>query len=251
MQSFEMRKGGLKLTEEGRPSEKEDREKNAAPDLRVVEHRSSQGAKEGESEEGHVDAQGTAAGGEGARGPVEECVPTEEEDSPRIAELKARADEYLDHLQRLKADFENYRKRVNREREADWGRARGNLILSLIPFIDDMRRLLESAAPGGDSRGLIEGVRLIEKGILDFLRKEGLVEIDAQGRQFDPSLHEAIEVRRTDLPEKDGMVAEVLVPGYLYREALLRPARVSVFRFEERIQPEAKEADEHTSPGEE
>jgi molecular chaperone GrpE len=238
-----MRRGGRQLTDRGRTSKREDPEEKAVPDVRVSEHRSSQGSKkEVASESGNAGAGGGSVEGSG------EARVSVGEESALVAELKARADEYLDHLQRLKAEFENYRKRTAREREGTWARARGDLILSIIPFIDDMRRLLESPALQGDNAKLLDGVKLIEKGIMDFLKREGLEETDARGKRFDPSVHEAIEVRRTDDPEKDGLVAEVLVPGFHYLEILLRPARVSVFKFGETASGVESEVDNENRP---
>jgi molecular chaperone GrpE len=203
-------------------SENEERD-DRAPELRVKEKRSSRDAKE-------------EGAGEGSATVGQEDTPV------RVGELKARADEYLDHLQRLKAEFENYRKRTMRERDAAWTRARGDLILAIMPFIDDMKRLLVVSERQGNNERLLDGVRLVGKGIMDLLVKEGLEEIEAKGTQFDPSVHEAIEVRRTADPDKDGLVAEVLVPGYEYMQTLLRPARVSVFRFDEKAPGEGGDA---------
>jgi len=149
-------------------------------------------------------------------------------------EQRARADEYLDHLQRLKAEFENYRKRVVKEREDSWKRARGDIILSFIPFIDDMRRLLEMAEKENTGGALVEGVRLIEKGMMDFMKKEGLKEIDADGEPFDPCYHEAVGVQVVENRDEDGYVGEVLLPGFMYGDSLLRPSKVRVLKYVEK-----------------
>ena len=168
---------------------------------------------------------------------VIDSASVEETDEVQVfEELKTKADEYLDHLQRLKAEFENYRKRVVREREDSWRRARGDIMLSFIPFVDDLRRLLDLSEQESEQAMLVEGVRLIEKGIMDFMKKEGLEEIDADGKPFDPSYHEAMGVETVDNREKDGLVAEVLMPGFMYRDSLLRPARVRVLKYIEEDQ---------------
>ncbi len=157
-----------------------------------------------------------------------------------VDELRAKADEYLDHLQRLKAEFENFRKRMQREREETWKRARGDLLLGLIPFLDDMRRLIDSQDPGGESASVIEGMKLIEKGIMDHLAKDGLERIEAFGSRFDPNLHEAMELQVVSEKEKDGLVAEELIRGFVYKGTLLRPARVKVYRY---VQPDNENED--------
>jgi molecular chaperone GrpE len=84
-----------------------------------------------------------------------------------------------------------------------------------------------------DTVSLIEGMKLIEKGMMDHLEKEGLEQIDAEGSRFDPNLHEAMELQVVDDREKDGLVAEELTRGFLYKGALLRPARVKVYKYVE------------------
>gem|GEM_PF-137999 len=168
-----------------------------------------------------------------------------------VEELRAKADEYLDHLQRLKAEFENYRKRVVKEREDSWRRAWGDIMLSFIPFVDDLRRLLELSEQESEQGMLVEGVRLIEKGIMDFMKKEGLEEIDADGKPFDPSYHEAMGVEVVDSREKDGLVAEVLMPGFMYRDSLLRPARVRVLKYIEEEQDDKDQSVEEKGEGNE
>jgi molecular chaperone GrpE len=165
-------------------------------------------------------------------------------EDPAVVEQRVRADEYLDHLQRLKAEFENYRKRVVKEREDTWRRARGDVILSFIPFIDDMRRLLAMSEKENTGAALVEGVRLIEKGMIDYMKKEGLEEIDADGKPFDPSFHEAVGVEVVDNRDEDGRVGEVLLPGFMYKDSLLRPAKVRVLKYVEKDESDADETSE-------
>ncbi len=225
--------------------EEKNREQTSGHDdtieIKVVDNRSSEGRKE-KSKSGETSDENIEASGEEHITPDEK---EEEEDTvahdPAVSELKTKADEYLDHLQRLKAEFENYRKRMMREREENWRRARGDLILSLIPYIDDMKRFLDAPNNTDDAGSLIEGIRLIEKGIMDFLSKEGLEEIDAEGKPFDPTYHEAVEIQSVEDKDQDYIVAEVLVRGFMYRDSLLRPARVKVYKF---VEPEGGGAGE-------
>ncbi|MFQ6102820.1 MAG: nucleotide exchange factor GrpE [Candidatus Glassbacteria bacterium] len=232
------------MIRKGRKDNKEDNEKK---EIRVVEHRSSQGTK-GEG----ADVQKEGAGSSDEKTAEEQVTSEKTADADSKGEtsasdLQAKAEEYLSHLQRLQAEFENYRKRMIRERDESWRRARGDLILSFIPFIDDLRRLLRAPVQSSDTKKLVEGVELIERNIMDFLEKEGLEEIEALGKTFDPTLHEALEVQVVDDEKKDGLIAEVLIRGYKYKDVLLRPSGVKVYKFAKKEEPEEEKSEEEAS----
>jgi molecular chaperone GrpE len=151
------------------------------------------------------------------------------EETPAIdaAELTRERDEYLDALQRLKAEFENYKKRIARDQADLHARASERLTKTLIPVLDDLERALEHATvdPGGDGQELEEGVRLVHRALADALTREGLVEVPTEGR-FDPHTQEALLTQPSDAPEGD--VIQVLQKGYKLGERVLRPARVVV-----------------------
>ena len=152
---------------------------------------------------------------------------TEEEqqggDDP-VAALQAERDELFDRLQRLAAEFDNFRKRNARENAALAERANERLIKELIPILDDLGRALEAAAEHEEAK-LEEGVRLVHRSLGDLLTKEGLSEIDTEG-QFDPHVHEALLSQPSDADE--GAVIEVVQKGYKLGDKVLRPARVVV-----------------------
>ncbi len=139
----------------------------------------------------------------------------------------AERDQYLDHLQRLKAEFENYRKRVQRDNEALVLRAGEGVIESLLPVVDNMQRALESAEKHEEGQ-LIKGVELVAGQLRSVLEGHGLDRVEAEpGLPFDPNVHEAVVAQASaDYPE--GMITVVLEPGYLLHGRLLRPARVIV-----------------------
>ncbi len=139
----------------------------------------------------------------------------------------AERDQYLDHLQRLKAEFENYRKRVQRDNEALVLRAGEGVLESLLPVLDNMARALESAERHEEGQ-LIKGVELVSGQLRAVLEAHGLDEVPAApGLPFDPNVHEAVVAQAsTDYPE--GTITVVLEPGYLLHGRLLRPARVIV-----------------------
>jgi len=146
-----------------------------------------------------------------------------------LARVIAERDLYLDHLQRLKAEFENYRKRVQRDNEALVLRAGEGVLESLLPVLDNMQRALESAERHEEGQ-LIKGVELVSGQFRSVLEGHGLDEVPAEsGLPFDPTVHEAVVAQDSDeYPE--GIIVAVLAPGYLLHGRLLRPARVIVAR---------------------
>ena len=155
-------------------------------------------------------------------GPEEGAVPAEVD---RIAELERERDEYLDALQRLKAEFDNFRKRTASERAAQSARASEALVKELLPVVDDLERALVAAEEHEEAK-LEDGVRLVHRALADVLASAGLAEIDTNGR-FDPHFHEALLAQPVEGAEP-GSVVQVLQKGYLLGDRVLRPARVVV-----------------------
>ena len=151
--------------------------------------------------------------------PVEEQQQVDE-----LAELTKERDEYLDALQRLKAEFENYRKRTAREQAEFRARATERLVKQLLPVLDDLERALVAASEHEEAK-LEEGVELVHRALADALAREGLVEVDTDG-DFDPHTQEALLAQPSD--EKEGTVIQVLQKGYKLGDHVLRPARVVV-----------------------
>ena len=143
----------------------------------------------------------------------------------RIAEVARERDEYLDALQRLKAEFDNFRKRTARERAAQVVRANEGLVKELLPVLDDLERALEAAEDHEEAK-LEDGVRLVHRSLADLLARDGLEEIDTDGA-FDPHVHEALLAQPVDGAEP-GSVVQVLQKGYRLGDRVLRPARVVV-----------------------
>jgi molecular chaperone GrpE len=154
--------------------------------------------------------------------PVEQEV--EEPQVDELEQLTKERDEYLDALQRLKAEFENYRKRVARDQGSLVARASERLVKQLLPVLDDLERALVAASEHEEAK-LAEGVQLVHRALADALAKEGLVEVDTDG-EFDPHTQEALLAQPSD--EKEGAVIQVLQKGYKLGDHVLRPARVVV-----------------------
>jgi molecular chaperone GrpE len=152
---------------------------------------------------------------------VEEQV---EETVDELAAAQKERDEYLDALQRLKAEFDNYRKRVARDQQELVARASERLAKELVPSLDDLERALEAAADHEEAK-LEEGVRLVHRALAEALAKEGVAEIETNGK-FDPHTQEALLSQPSEAEE--GTVIQVLQKGYKLGDRVLRPARVVV-----------------------
>ena len=142
----------------------------------------------------------------------------------RLAALEAERDERVNDLKRVAADFENYRKRVARDQESLVARAHERLVTELLPVLDDLERALAAAEEHEEAK-LEEGVRLVHRSLRDALTREGLAEIETNGR-FDPHVHEALLSQPSEAEE--GSVLEVLQKGYRLGDRVIRPARVIV-----------------------
>src|SRR6476659_2778997 len=154
----------------------------------------------------------------------EEQVEVEEGGGEDVAALQAERDELFGRLQRLAAEFDNFRKRSAREAAVTIERAHERLVKELLPVLDDLGRALE-AAEEHEGAKLEEGVRLVHRSLADLLAKEGLAEIPTEGT-FDPHVHEALLSQPSEAAEGD--VIEVVQKGYKLGDKVLRPARVVV-----------------------
>src|SRR5262249_11439020 len=139
---------------------------------------------------------------------------------------KAQRDDYYDRLLRKTAEFDNYRKRTERERLQLSEAAAADLLTELLPLVDDLERALKAEA-GSDADGIRKGVELIHKQLLEVLRKPGVKPIEALGADFDPHYHMAV-VHEPAEGHREGEVTEEFGRGYMLGERLLRPAMVKV-----------------------
>lgn len=146
-------------------------------------------------------------------------------DISELNQVELQRDEYLDALQRLQADFENYRKRVARSSDDAAQRATGALIASLLPVLDafDLAAAHFASAPSDEAAALNQARSLL----LDSLEKQGLERVDEATVEFDPQVHDAVAHVQGD-GESSQMVDEVLRAGYRWKGAVLRPAMVRV-----------------------
>jgi molecular chaperone GrpE len=145
-------------------------------------------------------------------------------DLGRIAEER---DQLRDRLLRTTAEFDNYRKRIDRDRREMADRAAESLLVDLLPIVDDLERALAAEATGDAAEGYRRGVELIHKQMVDLLARRGVKPMDALGADFDPHLHQAVATEPA-AGQRDGEVIAVLRKGYLLNDRLLRPAMVKV-----------------------
>ncbi len=143
----------------------------------------------------------------------------------RAQDAEAKRDEYLADLQRIAADFDNYRKRVLRDQGTLRALAVAELVVRLLPVVDDLERALDAAEHHEEIK-VIEGVRLTRDTLLATLKAEGLEVIPAEGA-FDPHVHEALLSQPVEHAEP-GSILEVVQRGYRLGDTVVRPARVIV-----------------------
>ena len=141
-----------------------------------------------------------------------------------LTEEKERAQGYLANWQRAQADFINYRRRSEQEKEELGQFARSALILNLLPALDDLERALASIPADIAQHSWVEGIRLIGRKLRGILETEGLSAIQAVGEPFDPRVHEAIRQEKGE----EGIVLEEAQKGYKFRDRVIRPSKVVV-----------------------
>ncbi len=161
---------------------------------------------------------------EPAQGPAPDTAPEPAEAD--LGQLRRERDEYYDRLLRKGAEFDNYRKRVERERRelAEWAAA--DMLTDLVAIVDDFERALATEAPAG-SEAYRAGVELIYRQLQELLRKRGATPIESLGAEFDPHLHQAVAYEETP-GAREGEIVGELRKGYRLGDRLLRPAMVKV-----------------------
>ncbi|TRO48272.1 nucleotide exchange factor GrpE [Candidatus Bathyarchaeota archaeon] len=151
--------------------------------------------------------------------------PTDVEE--QINQERQKAQEYLKQLKYLQADFDNYRKRNERQIQELTTRCNEKLVTELLWFLDDLERALESGKKSADPSALLKGVEMIHKNLVRMLEKEGLERIDAVGKTFDPNIHElGTKIPRNDCEE--GLVLDEVRKGFVYKGRVLRPCMVNI-----------------------
>lgn len=149
----------------------------------------------------------------------------------KIEELEAQSNDYLDKLLRLKAEFENYKKRMLKEQSLAVKYAAENIVHRLLPIVDDLDRALLAINDGLEATKIIEGVKLTHQDIRKLLEEHLVEEIDPIGQSFNPEEHEALMAVEADDKEED-MIIAVLQKGYKLDGKVVRPAKVTICKKE-------------------
>jgi molecular chaperone GrpE len=146
-----------------------------------------------------------------------------------LLEEKAKAEDYLAKWQRAQADFINYKRRSDREKEEIGEYTKSTLIRNILPALDDFERAISAIPEKEADTGWVKGIKLIERKLRTILELEGLSTIEVLGEMFDPNLHEAVRQKNG----KDGLVIEEARKGYRFHDRILRPSQVVVGNGEE------------------
>jgi len=153
------------------------------------------------------------------------------EEALNVEQAKSR--EYLDRLKYLQADFENYRKRVDREFQEVAQRSNERLIVNLLNVIDDLESAIETSKMKTENvRALLEGVEMTYRKLCTILEREGLTRLEALGKPFDPNMHEIL-VKVPVKDKGDGIVIEEVRKGFMFKGKVIRPSVVKIACREE------------------
>ena len=150
-----------------------------------------------------------------------------EETTLELEQARAKADEYLDGWQRARADFANYKKRIEREQADLYQTISGTIVKQYLDVVDDLDLALKNRPQGGEGAEWANGIELVFRKLQTILENQGITPMKAQGEMFDPTLHEALSSEDNDEFES-GAIIEVVKRGYMIGERVLRPALVRV-----------------------
>jgi molecular chaperone GrpE len=145
----------------------------------------------------------------------------------KLRKLAGERDQYLDLAARTRAEFENYQKRMQRERELDRKYAFGPLAENLLPILDNLERALNAAKQAGDAGPLVQGVAMVQTQFVELLKRHGITRIDCEGKPFDPNLHQAV-MQTSAKDVEPNTIVQVIEQGFLNQDRVLRPAKVVV-----------------------
>lgn len=155
------------------------------------------------------------------------------EEAPEVEEvdeltlLKQQLEEEQDRTVRLRADFENYKRRVQKDKEADYKYRAQSLLNDLLPVLDNLERALAVEATSEEAISLTKGVDMVYRSLVAAVEKEGLESVESEGKPFDPNLHHAVMQEKDDTQDS-GIVLQELQKGYKLKDRILRPAMVKV-----------------------
>jgi len=173
---------------------------------------------------GPAESQEEAASMAEASAPEEKTVSELETLQAQLAEAESRAAQNLDGWQRAAAEFQNFKKRIERDRAADQAAMKADVIRQVLPVLDDLERALQSRPP---EDAWFNGIELIQRKMQGILEAQGVKRMEATGAVFDPNFHEAISQEPVDGAES-GRIIAVVLNGYMLGDQVIRPAQVKV-----------------------
>ena len=145
----------------------------------------------------------------------------------KLRKSAAERDQYLDLAARTRAEFENYQKRMQRDREQERKYAFGPLAEMLLPILDNLDRAIQAGKQAGETGPLVQGVAMVQSQFLELLKRNGITRIDCEGKPFDPNVHQAVMQKPDDKVEPNTIV-QVIEHGFMNQDRVLRPAKVIV-----------------------
>ncbi|WP_053219117.1 nucleotide exchange factor GrpE [Virgibacillus senegalensis] len=152
---------------------------------------------------------------------------TDQQAAQEIEALKKEKDEVYQRLLRIQAEYDNFRKRTQKEKEADLKYKSQTLVTELLPVVDNFERALDTVPDDETAAGFVDGIKMVYRQLKDALEKEGVEEIKTEGEVFDPTVHQAVMQVEDDQYESNVVVQE-LQKGYLLKDRVIRPAMVKV-----------------------
>ncbi|MDM5234497.1 nucleotide exchange factor GrpE [Lysinibacillus pakistanensis] len=151
----------------------------------------------------------------------------EEQYEAKLAELQAKLDDEENRHLRLRADFDNMRRRNQLDREAAEKYRAQSLLSDLLPVLDNFERALQVEATSEEAASIVKGIEMVYRSLIEATEKEGLQVIKAEGEPFDPNIHQAV-MQEQDSEKETGVVLRELQKGYILKDRVLRPSMVSV-----------------------
>ena len=157
----------------------------------------------------------------------QEELTIEEQYEAKQAELQAKLDDEENRHLRLRADFDNMRRRNQLDREAAEKYRAQSLLSDLLPVLDNFERALQVEATSEETASIVKGIEMVYRSLIEAIEKEGLQVIKAEGEPFDPNIHQAV-MQEQDSDKETGVVLRELQKGYILKDRVLRPTMVSV-----------------------
>ena len=154
---------------------------------------------------------------------IEEAI----EEVDELTQTKQQLEEEQDKLIRLRADFENFKRRVQLDKTADFKYRAQSVLSDILPVLDNFERALAVETTSDEAASIVKGVDMVYRTLLEAVKKEGLEQIEAEGVAFDPNFHQAVMQEKDDSKES-GVVLQELQKGYKLKDRVLRPSMVKV-----------------------